>query len=364
MIVERYLFKELATTLLAVIVVLFLIFVSSWFARLLGQVASGSVQIEMIFWLLALKSLDALTILLPLALYIAVLLAFGRLYRDSEMAAMAACGIGLGRMLRFLLWFTFGFALIIASISLYFGPTAKAQRYQIQKEMDSASGLDLVAAGRFREMAGGQVVFYAERLSDDGESMENIFIHSQGEEGQTYLMVADSGYRHRPEGGSGQFLVLVDGYRYEGVPGSVDFRIIRFKEHAVLIKEREITVDVDEVSAIASSVLWRSDKPWEIAELQWRLSLPLSAITMSLVALFLSKSNPRQGRYGKVFGGILVYVVYSNLMGVARSWVEKGIISPLIGVWWVHLLLIILVALMWMHYMGRLSWRSIVSPAK
>ncbi len=135
MIIERYLFKELATTLAAVTSVLFLIFVSSWFARLLGQVAAGSIQSDVIFLLLSLKSVDAMMILLPLAFYLAVLLAFGRLYKDSEMTAMLACGVSLLRVTKLVFWAGLAFAVLVGSISLYFGPLAKAERYQLQKSM-------------------------------------------------------------------------------------------------------------------------------------------------------------------------------------------------------------------------------------
>lgn len=352
MIIERYLFKELAGTLFAVTTVLFLIFVSSWFARLLGQVAAGSIQADVIFLLLSLKSIDALMILLPLSFYLAVLLAFGRLYKDSEMTAMLACGVSLTRITRLVFLMGLVFALIVASVSLYFGPWAKSERYILQEKMNSSSGLEAIAAGQFREMGDGDVVFYAERLSDDGKSMENIFIQAE-RQGNLNLIVAERGSQTTERDG-GRYLLLQNGHRYEGEPGQADFRIIKFGEHKVLVKQPEAVFKVDTVVAKPSLALWQSGKPHELAELQWRISMPLSAVLLALLAVFLSRSSPRQGRYAKLFLGILVYIIYSNLLGVAKTWVEKGKIDALIGIWWVHLLLVIMIALLMVQHSGGL----------
>ncbi len=352
MIIERYLFKELAGTLFAVTTVLFLIFVSSWFARLLGQVAAGSVQADLIFLLLSLKSVDALMILLPLSFYLAVLLAFGRLYKDSEMTAMLACGVSLTRITRLVFLMGLGFALIVASVSLYFGPMAKSERYVLQEKMKSASGLEVVAAGQFREMGGGNVVFYAERLSDDGKSMENIFIQAERQD-VLNLIVAERGSQTSERDG-GRYLLLKNGYRYEGEPGQANFRITKFGEHKVLVRQPEAVFKVDSVVAIPSLALWQSGRPHELAELQWRISMPVSVVLLALLAVFLSRSSPRQGRYAKFFLGILVYIIYSNLLGVAKTWVEKGKVDALIGVWWVHLLLMIVIAVLMVQHSGGL----------
>ncbi len=352
MIIERYLFKELAGTLFAVTTVLFLIFVSSWFARLLGQVAAGSAQADVIFLLLSLKSVDALIILLPLSFYMAVLLAFGRLYKDSEMTAMLACGVSWVRITRLVFLMGLGFALVVASVSLYFAPLANSERHILQKKMSASSGLEMITAGQFREMGEEDAVFYAERLSDDGKSVENIFIQAE-EQGVLNLIVAERGSQTM-EGDGSRYLLLQNGYRYAGEPGQVDFKIIKFREHKVLMKQPEVVFKVGNVAAMSSLALWQSAKPRELAELQWRISMPVSVVLLALLAVFLSRSSPRQGRYGKLFLGILVYIIYSNLLGVAKTWVEKGTVDALMGVWWVHLLLAVLIGVLMVQHSGGL----------
>ena len=353
MIIERYLFKELTSTLLAVTSVLFLIFVSSWFARLLGKVAAGSLQVDVVFLLLALKSIDALMILLPLSFYLAVLLAFGRLYKDSEMTAMLACGVSITRVTKLVFWVGLGFAVIVAAVSFYYGPWAKTERYKLQEEMSASSGLEAISAGQFRELGDGGVVFYAERLSDDGDRMENIFIQGL-RQGNLNLVVAAHGSQiSGPQGG--RYLLLENGHRYEGVPGEADFRIIKFAQHQVLVQQPAAVFRSDVTSAIPTMTLWQSAKPHELAELQWRISMPLSALLLALLAVFLSRTNPRQGRYAKFFLGIIVYVLYSNLLGVAKTWVERGKVEPWLGVWWVHLLLLIVIIVLMVQHAGGIK---------
>jgi lipopolysaccharide export system permease protein len=342
----------MATTLVAVATVLFLIFISMWFARLLGQVAAGDLQLSVVFLLLALKSVEALMLLLPLALFLSVLLAFGRLYKDSEMVAMLACGVSLLRVTRLVFWFGLGFAFIIGAITLYFGPLANAERYKIQEQLKASIGLESIAAGQFRELAGGEVIFYAERLSDNGDAMENVFIQGV-HQGAENLLVAERAWLREGERGD-RYLVLENGNRYEGVPGRADFRIIHYREHEIRVAAPEALIeqDNDEKAALPTLSLWASDTLVHKAELQWRMAMPLSAVLLALLAVFLSRTNPRQGRYGKFFLGILVYIIYSNLLAVARTWVERGKVDPLIGIWWVHALLVVVLAVMMFQHAG------------
>ena len=343
MIVQRYVFRELFVTSVAVTLVLFLIFLSSWFVRLLGQVTSGGLRAELLIWLLSLKSVDAMVMLLPLAFYLAVLLTLGRLYKDSEMTAMLACGVSPLKVFAVVFWTGAGFSLLVAAISLYFAPAAQAQRFQIQAQLEAESGLEAVAAGQFRELAEGQVVFYAERLSDDGRTMENVFIQGR-RDGVLNLVSAAEAFRVDDGNGGAQYLVLKNGYRYEGEPGDANFQVTRFVEHGVRIEEDETVLTVDARAARPSWLLWQSPSLKDQAELQWRLSMPLTTVLLGALAVFLSRTNPRQGRYARFFVGVLAYVVYSNLLSVARAWLEKGAVPAYVGMWWLHGALALLVA--------------------
>ncbi|HGX93285.1 MAG TPA: LptF/LptG family permease, partial [Candidatus Tenderia sp.] len=141
---------------------------------------------------------------------------------------------------------------------------------------------------------------------------------------------------------------------YEGNPGSGKFRIIEFAEHGLLIEERQTVLNITKSMAKPTAALWRSSDPKDLAELQWRLAMPLSAVLLSLLAVYISRTNPRQGRFGRFFIGVLLYVVYSNLLGVARTWMEKGQIDPAVGMWWVHgAVALVVVVVVWRQWRAQ-----------
>jgi len=334
-IIERYLVKELSVTVMAVASVLFLIFITSWSAGLLARVESGAIQVDSLFYVLVLRSIEALTMLLPLALFLAVLLALGRLYKDSEMTAMLACGVSPLKILSLVFWFAFVFSLLVALVALYWGPWSVNERDRLAGELKAEAGLEAISAGQFRELGNGRLVFYAERMSDDGKSMENVFVQG-ARDGVMNVMVAARAHRVEDSAVGGDYLVLENGHRYEGTPGETGFRIIDFNEHGLLIERHQASFQTHRLSSRPSLDLLASNNLKEVGELQWRLSMPISTVLLAMLAVYLSKTNPRQGRYAKFFLGVLIYIVYNNLLGVARTWMEKGLVPSDIGLWWVH----------------------------
>ncbi len=335
MIIERYLVKELSITVMAVASVLFLIFITSWSAGLLARVESGAVPAGALFYFLVLRAIESLIILLPLSLFLAVLLALGRLYKDSEMTAMLACGVSPLKILSLVFWFSLVFALLVAGVSVYWGPWSINERERLEVEMKAEAGLEAISAGQFRELAEGRLVVYAEGLSEDGKNMENVFV--QGERnGVMNIMVADRAHRVENTTMGGDYIVLEDGHRYEGIPGETAFRIVSFKEHGLLVDKHEEVGGSRRLSGYPIEDLFLHDTLKYQGELQWRISMPISTILLAMLAVYLSKTNPRQGRYGRFFLGVLIYILYNNLLGVARTWLEKGVVPPYIGLWWVH----------------------------
>ncbi len=356
MIISRYLLREIVLALIAVTGVLYVIYVSNRFIRLLADAEGGNLPGDVVVQLLALKSLSNLVTLLPLALFFAVLIAFGRLYKDNEMLALAACGVGTGRLLRTVLWAAFGFAGLVAGISLYAGPWAEEQSYRITDALKAGADTRGMAEGRFRELRDGKLVFYVETLSNDGRTMENVFVETQGPQGVRNVLAAERGYYFVDETAGDRYLVLQNGYRYEGQPGDPQFKVIQFKEHGLLVEERAVVSSARKVIAYPTPALLGGKERHEVAELQWRIAMPLATLLLAALAVPLSRTTPRQGRFAKLFVAVLVYVVYMNLLVVSRSWLEQGTVPPYIGMWWVHALLLLLVLVLAVRQMG-VKWR-------
>lgn len=339
MVIDRYILREILHTLLVVLFVLIVIFLSNRLVRFLADASVGNLVNEMVLTLLGLKALGGLVIILPLGLFMAILLGLSRLYKDSEMVALTACGVSVRRIYRSVLALALAVTAVVAAISFYVAPWAEELSYRMRDAQDSQLMLSGAGAGRFAEPAGAEGVLYFERASADGSLMYDVFIQQHRREGEVVLS-AQRGRRWTDETGA-QYLVLMDGYRYEGMPGDAAFRITRFEEHAVRIEARAAAPTLRKQRARPTSELIGAENTVAIAELQWRISMPLSVMILSLLAVPLSRANPRQGKYSRLFVAVLVYLIYSNLLGVSNSWVARGRLAPEIGMWWVHAALLL-----------------------
>lgn len=353
MIVARYLIKETLQVLVAVTGVLLLIFLGRHFARFLADAASGRIPAEIVLQLLGTLTISSLVLLLPISFYIAILVSFGRMYKDSEITAMSACGIGTSHLIRIMLGLVLGFGVLVAGLSLYISPWSVEQGLKIRDMAGARNELLGISAGKFQEFAGGQGVFYVQDISGTGskEKMHNVFVYAAGNE-KMQIYSANAGRQLVDDTSGDRFMELQQGFRYESTPGGNDFQIHSYETSAVRIEPKEVGEGFRNVDARSSEELWNSDRSADLAELHWRLSMPVSAVLMSLLAILLSRTTPRQGRYGKLFAGIVVYVFYYNLLGIGKSWLKDEVIPVQLGLWWIHALLMILIMIMFVRQYG------------
>jgi lipopolysaccharide export system permease protein len=358
LVVPRYLVKEVLQTLVVVLAVLLLIFVGRHFARYLAEAAAGDLPAELILRLLSMLTVGASVMLIPFAFFIAVLLAFGRLYRDNEMTALFAAGVSVLQVARPVFGLAAVLALIVAWLAFYGAPWAAENSVEAREQSDARSDLASIGAGQFREVGADRSVFYVESLSPQKDRMRHVFIHRNTEDG-TSLFAAESGYQHVDPNSGDRFLVLLNGKRYEGTPGSAAFRVHDYQKASIRIEPREVQSLRRKRDARPTSELIGSDDTHDVAELQRRISMPLSLVLLGMLGVLVSRTSPREGRYARLLGAILIYVIYNNLMGVAQSWVQRGVVTPAVGMWWVHGLLLFTIAWLALRQQGwrRLSLR-------
>lgn len=357
MIIQRYLLREMTATFGGVALLLCLIFLSGTFIQILSEAATGFYPARLVLELFALKGIGNLVFILPLAFFIAVLLALGRLYRDSEMTALYACGIGTRTVYLTVGGLALAVALLLAALALFFTPWAEDRSYQLLDEAGAESEVEGLAAGRFNVLGAGEYLVYVEAISSDRQRLSGVFAHGAVDGRQQLLSAERALQRLDPTSGE-RYLVFVDGTRYEGRPGEADYKIINFAEHGIRLVEREVVRSERRHHAIASSELWGSARRNDRVELQRRLDVPLLTVLLGLLAVPLSRTSPRDGRYGKLFIGIVAYIVYNNLLTMARANVSKGEVAPEVGLWWVHLLMLVLVIMIiWYQRRLRDGWR-------
>jgi lipopolysaccharide export system permease protein len=363
LIVFRYLSREVLVTLSAMSAVLLVIIMSGRFIKYLAQAAQGLLDPGVLFMIMAFRLPGFLQLILPLGLFLGILMAYGRLYLDSEMTVLSATGMSQQRLLVYSLAPALLVALLVAWLSMGLAPQGVAQVAKIFNEQDALTEFDTLVPGRFQAMKDGSRVTYTQELSADRGELAGIFISEKRfsregdkERGITVL-VAESGRQEIQADGS-RYLILQNGFRYDGNPGEANYRAIQYDTYGVLLPKPSVSGEVSEREAVPTRDLIGSTNPRLQSELQWRLSLPLLVFIVTLLAVPLSRVNPRQGRFLKLLPAILLYMTYLALLIAARSALDKGRIPQALGLWWVHgvFLLIGLVLLYWEPL--RLKWAS------
>jgi lipopolysaccharide export system permease protein len=340
---DRYLLREVTVTFIAVTGVLLIILLSNQLARVLGQAVQSGFPGSVVLALIGLTTLQQLTVLVPVGLYLGIVLALGRLYHESEMTAMAACGVGALRIYRPVALLTVLVVALLAVLSYRVVPAAGVRAQEIRVEALRSAQFGSLEAGRFRSFAGGDIVFYAERVRPNGQ-LEGVFV--QRRVGDRVEIAVAERAEQRGAGQAEQLFVLYDGHRYEGVPGALEWRVVTFKEHGIPVRMPEVKAKGEKLSLKPTSSLIGSRDNGDRSELAWRTAMPVMALTLMLLAVPLAKLQPRQGRFARVGLALLAYFVYSNLVAADRAWIDKGIVGGALGIWWVHLLPIGLAALL------------------
>lgn len=350
MIIARYITRDVLTTFGGVLVILLLIALSAQLVGLFNKVASGQLTADVVFMTLGLKTISLVAFILPLSFFLGILLSFSRLYQDSEMTALFAAGIGPFRVLGSVLSLAVLVAALQAWLSLQLTPWAEEQAQRISEDTAARSGIAGLAPGRFREMDSGIGVIYAEMLDESSHKLMNLFIQKRDSNRQT-IIKASSGYETTDKKDN-RYVVLENGYRYEGQPGQEGYTIIEFKKHGLLV-EQDSPEEIELwKKSIKTSELWRSTDTGDRAELQWRISSALLCITLAMLAVPLSQTTPRQGRYAKLVLAIIFYLVFTNLLSIARTWLNRGEVSEYLGLWWVHGLIVLTAIFFLMRHYG------------
>lgn len=356
-IIDRYLLRELALGVGATAVVLLLITTGGTFADVLNKVATGRLPGNVMFPVLGLRILDAMTVLLPVALFLGVLLGLSRLYRDAEMHVLGAAGMGPRGLLRPAALLAIPLALAVGLLSLWLGPAA----VRTANSMVADANRSVIAAGlepgRFVELPGHAGVIFVDSMNRDGTRLGRVFVESERlrADGTTTLDLVTAA-RGELSADSGQrYLALEDGYRFEGRLDQDDWRRMHYARNEIALSTPTDEDDrSDPAHALPSRVLWTSVEPAQRAELAWRIGAPVAVLVLALLALPLSRQSPREPRYGRLLLAVLAYLLYSNLLALLRSGIGSGVVPAWIGLWPAHLAFALAAGwMLWRQYRVR-----------
>ena len=344
---DRYLLREFAQSTFAVLAVLLIVLLGGAFADVLGDVARGKVPGGMLLAQLGFVFLKWLPLILPLAVMLGLMLAMGRLYRDAEMPVLVSVGVGPGRLLRPLAALAVPLVTAVGLCSLWLGPWAD----RMSAQMIDEAGRNLLIAGmepgRFTELPGGSGVIYVGGMSPDNLRMQKVFVFRQ--KPKRFHVTTSATGTLAVQNERDRYLTLQDGFEVEGpMDAGRDFRLMRYAANEVRLPD-DITPrrKGNELELQPTTDLLGDARPAASAQLHSRIAPPLLTLAFALLAVPLSRSAPRQARYGNLAIGFLIYLLGMFLTMLGSQWLGDGKLPAALGLWW--LLAPLLAAAIWMY---------------
>lgn len=335
-LIDLYILREVTKTFVAIVILTLLIFLGQSFVKVLQEAASGVLSNQVLLNMVGLESIRVSGVIIPPGYFFAILYTLGRMYRDSEMTALAASGVGLLRIFRSLLLATIPVAILVAWLMLEIRPWAQEQKHLIiESQKKEAVELSLAVAGRFNEFRDGDLVFYVEAFSEQKDQLRNIFIQNR-QHRKPVLITAETGYQYFDEESGSHYLVLNEGHRYVGIPGVNNYSVGEFEKFSIRIGHATNAKDKLSIKAMPTASLIGSSDIRKQVELQNRLMFPVAVFVFAIVSIPLSRSLPREGIYGRLILALLFYFVYMNIQAISGKWMEDGITPLWMGRWWIH----------------------------
>ena len=333
MIITRYLAREIGRPFLTIVGLLGVVFTSYSVAVVLEDAAAGFIPTGTVMQYVVYKWVIAMEVLVPISLYLGVIVGLGRWHSDSEMTALAACGIGEGRVLGLVLRLSILVALLVAVLSLVARPWAYQQRYELRTIAETEFEIADIEGKRFYVSPDSEYVIHAHAVDQDARRARTVFFQIRKDD-KLRIILADQLYQP-PRGLTDPVtLIFSRGHAYQLDRHGTRDMSLTYKRLTVRLAGPEARVTGYKSKTESTLGLRRSDNPKDLAEFQWRVSTPLATVLLAVLAVPLSRAPPRQGRYGRTLVALLAYAVFHTLMAMAKNLVQEGIVGPMPGLWW------------------------------
>ncbi|HHL2558559.1 TPA: LPS export ABC transporter permease LptF [Yersinia enterocolitica] len=335
MIIIRYLVRETLKSQIAILFILLLIFFSQKLVRILGAAVDGEIPTNLVLSLLGLGVPEMAQLILPLSLFLGLLMTLGKLYTESEITVMHACGMGKKSLIMAALILALVTSALAAVNTIWLGPWSSKHQDEVLNDARANPSLAALAGGQFKSSTDGNSALFIGNVT--GKEFNRVFLAQLRPNGnqRPSVIVADSGHMtERPDGS--QVVILNKGTRYEGTALLRDFRITDFVDYQAIIGHQEVQQNNNAADQMTMKQLWRSNEPDARAEFHWRLTLIVSVIVMALLVVPLSVVNPRQGRVLSMLPAMLLYLIFFLLQSSLRSNASSGKLDPAIWMWVVN----------------------------
>ncbi len=359
LILFRYFSREVLVTLLSVTGIVLVISLGWRFSGYLNEAANGGFSKDILFLLITYRVPKFLELIIPISFFLSTMLVYGRFHVDSEMVVLQACGLGPSRLIGITMGLSLFVMVLTGVVSLWLKPAGETRVEELFAGQRILTEFDTLAPGRFQTLRSGKRVTYAEDFSGRG-ALSRVFINEYKETNfygpkDVITVVSETGKTQLDENGN-RFLVLKDGYRYSGQPGEKDYQVVQYEEYGQLIEKEVAAKREPQRSAKGTLELLGSQDSKDLAEIQWRISVILMIPVIALMAIPLSKVNPRQGRFSRLIPGMILCFLYVIALSSARNSLARQNLSPEVGLWLVHVIFaLITVSLFWLDpFINRL----------
>jgi len=349
--------REFASTGFFVFAILLAIIALTQLIRLLGESVGGTLPVGAVLVLLGFSALNYLPILLSISLFLSILLTLTRSYSDSEMVVWFSSGMSLTRWIRPVMIYSLPVVSLIALLSLLFTPWAMSKMDEVRQKLEGRDDIAVAAPGTFRESKQADRVFFLENVAPGNNRVGNIFVQSV-QQGKVGTMVAKQGLQEIAPNGD-KFIVLLNGTRNEGTPGQLDYKIVEFERYAMRVETVESKKHEPNPKAFTTLYLFENRTSWNLAELNWRFGLPISALILAVLAIPFSFVNPRAGRSFNLISAFVLYMLYNNLISVINSWVGQEKIAEGTGLLGIHGFMVALILVLFYYRQAVFSWRRL-----
>ena len=368
-IISKYLLKNLIVILIAIFLIISLIIFGNQFVMTAQKSVEHGIPLIELMPIVGFNMLRDLPIILSLSFFLSIIISISQLYRNSEAVVMNSFGIGDRNFMNLIKPLAIVIFLFIFSLSMYVVPWAKNQKSLTEDVTVNASDFSFITEGKFESFKNGEIVFYASdssSISNSGEqNMEEIFIYVSNKD-SPIVVLASKATKYTDSKNESIYLRLKDGLRYEGLPGDENVNILNFDKYDLEIVSGEVQKSLSNFSEIEEKTsidLFLEGGVLANAEIQWRLSQPISILILSIIGVLLGKTSPRTGKGVNLLFGVIIFMLYNNGLLVAKNSIESGQLNPLIGLWSIHILMILCMIIFYQLRQGNLgSFIAKISP--
>jgi len=361
-IISRYLLGNLIVFFFAITFIIALLVFGNQFVLTVQDSYEHGIDLKVLMPLVGFNMLRDISKILPLSLFLSIIITISQLYKNSEAVVMNSIGLGdknFMNLIKPIVFFTF---IIMFYLTIFAVPWANQQISYGEDETVNASDFSFITEGKFEIFKDGDIVFYASesKINDIAgeQNMEEIFIYALDNE-KPVIVLAPEAKKYTDVSNDSIYIRLMNGTRYVGLPGDENINILNFEKYDIEVVSGGVQNSKPSVSGIEEKNtidLFRQGGSKAIAEIQWRISQPISVLILSIFGVFLGKSSPRTGKGINIIIGLVAYMIYNNSLLVAKSAIENGQLNPIIGMWGIHLLLLLILIIFYQFRQGKVAY--------